>query len=56
VGIHPRTIQRYENGEVTIPIYRLAPLALALQVTYDDLMLAIGEIEAIDAQEVRLNG
>lgn len=53
LGTSIRQYQRYEKGDSKIPIGKLSMLALALDVTYDELLAAVALIEARDAREVR---
>ena len=51
VGVEERTIRRWENGECQIPTRRLASVVRELQISYDKLMFAIGEMEALGASQ-----
>ena len=49
-GLTGRTIQRWENAEVSIPTGRLATLARVLKVTVEDVLNAWAEMDSVDAQ------
>ena len=46
LGISERQYRRWEKGEGEIPIRRLASLARELDVTYGELLQAVGEQQA----------
>lgn len=54
LGVAARHIRRWENGEQAIRLGRLAPLARELNVTYEAVLMAIGEMESVDAPEVQV--
>ncbi len=53
LGMNPRSYRRYESGERSIPIGRLAQIATELDATYDEILEAIGEIESLGAMEIK---
>lgn len=56
VGVTRRTVIRWENGETCIPTGRLAPLACTLRITYDQLLQAIGRLQAKTALRLPADG
>ena len=54
IGTSGREIRRWENGERTPSVGKLPMIARALEVTYDTVIAAIGEVQADGATKVDL--
>jgi len=52
LGVHWSTLKRWEN-EGGIPVGRVITLATVLGVKPEKILLAIGEMEAVDGQLLR---
>lgn len=53
VGVTPRMIRAYENGEYLIPVGRLVSVARALGVSIQIVMEGMAELEALGAEKMQ---